>query len=333
MSIKGLFCFAVLISLFFVPVSVYAEKKDKNKNDPLSFEERARVNSYSLISDSIYIDELQEIENHTFFPIDPYTEAYEGMRLIRLLGLHNSLSVKDQFIFIDAVFNNIPQDTIAAGIPIRNIVVPKWYTNGSPLILHITKVFTGNKVPSILILFNTQDGIRDLDADYIKALLPGEEYPCIVKNDTGMFIRAKDYYTIKILPNTIVSGSGAVGKTLPDLNSITNILDKINMTDNYLRDGDPDNDALVEPVLKEAISNKDVAPLNKLHATIQLFMYYLFSKDINNAEKIAKQIPTSIFMSEDAVSTTEIAEFANNDLIPMIKIVKTLNTRDLSFLE
>ena len=183
--------------------------------------EAALMATYRAAGRELVIDELQSAPAATF-AIDPYTQAHEGCRIIRLLGLVDRLSVAEQYAFIDALFRDL-SNPVAFAEPVRNIVVGQWYTNGEPLIVHVTQAFSGDRIPSVGALFNTGEGIRERRYEAMQEQGPAVEYPRLVRDDSGLRMIARELYAIKLLENGQVSASGAVGRDLPDFATIEDV--------------------------------------------------------------------------------------------------------------
>ncbi len=290
--------------------------------------EAAQLATYRAVGEELLIDELQPAPATTFM-IDPYTQAYEGYRIIRLLGLVDRLSVAEQYAFIDALFRDLP-NPVAVAEPVRNIVVGQWYTDGEPLIVHVTQAYSGDRIPSLVAMFNTSDGIRDLGYEAMQAQGPAVEYPRFVRVDGSVRAVAREFYAIKLLENGQVSASGAVGQTLPDFATIEDVRTRVNLTDAYLRDGVRENDTAVVPVLEAVIADETVAPLSRVHARMQLFMYYLFAGDSAAAREVSDALQTWDLMSELTVAETELAEVARIDVPNIIVIAEALASGDTS---
>lgn len=324
----------VILAIFFLSGCV-TEPEKKTGEQPrsgsktegqqnLSSAEKEKVNYYAALSD-FYIDELQINPAGPYFETDPNRQAYEGYNVIRLLGLDKILSQDECLQTIKAMFHSIPVNT-KVGDPIRNIVIPGYYdNNGGPLIIHITFAYSGNKRPSVVCMFNTSKNIRNMDPPYIRRLGPTLAYPRIFNDNGKLTIEGGDVYSFQlIVENGIVSASGAVDRKLPAFDSVTDITEKVNLTDYYLRDADPSNDEEVLPVLYSAISTAD-NPINKLHAYMQLFMYYLFKNDLPQAQEQLDAVQAAGLLQADQVKDTEIASVVEHDMPAILAIAEALS--------
>ena len=305
-----------------------AQSRPEEPAIALTEAQAAQLATYRAVGEELVIDEVQPAPEATFV-IDPYTQAYEGYRIIRLLGLVDRLSVADQYAFIDALFRDLP-NPVAFAEPIRNIVVGRWYSDGEPLIVHVTQAFSGDQIPTLVAMFNTADGIRDRGYEAMQERGPAVEYPRFARVDGSLHAVAREFYAIKLLENGQVSASGAVGQDLPDFATIEDVRTRINLTDAYLRDGVRENDAAVVPVLEAVIGDETVAPLSRVHARMQLFMYYLFSGDLATAQEISDALQTWEIMNELTVAQTELAEVALVDLPNILAIAEALASGDTS---
>ena len=299
----------------------------------LTDEQQAQLASYRALEEgAVLVDELQAIPAEVY-EIDPYTQSYEGYLILRLLGLFDQLSLADQYEFIVALFRDIP-NPVVFGAPVRNIVVGQWYDNDEPLIVHVTLAFSGNDeitLPAIVTAFNSQEGIRQFRHQIIRATGPAVEYPRFAQTDNGTLPVFNEQYVLNVLNSGQVSASRAAGQTdLPDFATVEDVGRRVNLTDDYLRDGDPDNDALVVPVLNEVIEDRSVPALYRVHARLQLAMYHLLAGDLQAAQLVSDEILASELMELPEVSDTELAEFARIDLPNIIAIAGALEAGDPS---
>lgn len=229
------------------------------------------------------------------------------------------MNVKEEYEFLQALFENIPQD-IPVGTPVRNVVIPRWYKNQDPLVLHVTKAYGRDKIPVLLILFNTPGDIREDGAEAIQKQVPAVSLPRF-KNENGkLSIDAQDYYVLSLLPDGTVTASSAVGKKLPSFESMGEVNDRLNLTDAYLRDGDKTNDNLVLPVLNKIIADEKEKPINRTHAYFQLYMYYLFQGDLKATAATIDQLNGSRLLQNPDVEKTELADAARTEL-PRIQVL------------
>jgi hypothetical protein len=301
-------------------------RQSRQTGPSLTEEEMEQLASYKALESGFLVDELNTLEGEVYVA-DPYTQAYEGYRVIRLLGLIEKLTIEEQQQFIQALFSNIPTES-GAGDKVRNIVVANYYENGDPLIVHITKAFSGpNKTPAVVAVFNTAGSIRMFGYKLIKSLGPAVDYPRFIKNSDGMKLVGKEYYSIKFLSSGQVSASSATDKELASFESLEDASERVNLTDNYLRDGNKENDDQVVPVLESVIADESVEPIVRVHANLQLYMYYLFRGDLAKAKEITTSLIDSELMDDSVVSGSELAEAVSNDMPTILKIVENLKSK------
>lgn len=296
----------------------------------LTEEQEIQLESYRALQEgSLFVDELQTSPTSTY-EVDPYTQSYEGYRVLRLLGLVDQLSLADQYEFIAAVFRDIPNPVVFAA-PIRNIAVGQWYENDEPLIVHITLAFTDDQIPAIVAAFNAQRGIRQWGHQVVRFAEPAVEYPRFAQTDDRTLPVFREQYVWNVFDNGQVSASRAAGRTdLPDFSTVQDVRERVNLTDDYLRDGNPDNDAVVVPVLEAVIEDESVPALSRVHASLQLAVYHLFAGDVETAQLVSDEILASELMELPEVSETELAEVARIDLPNILAIAAALESGDPS---
>jgi len=297
----------------------------------LSEIELERLEKYKSLDVNFYIDEIMEIEKGTeLYNLLPETMAYEGMRLISLLELYKTLSIEEQYEFIKALFMNIPVN-IEACKPIRNIVIPKYFNNGEPLIVHVTTALTGNGHPSIVALYNASKLIRKMGAEFVKGMSPEVQYPGIFEINGKKVIYAGGSYTYAILNDNRVSASSAVDKELPKLTAVGDVLEKLNLIDAYLRDGTIDNDVEV-PILNDIITKEDIEPAYLLFAKLQLFIANLFRKDYENARKLVIELMESPLLKDEKVAGGDLENAIRYEIPSIYRIALALAKKDKSYL-
>lgn len=141
----------------------------------LTIEETEQLKTYRTATREIVIDDFIN-PDETLRYANPYTQAYEGYRVLRLFGLHKTLSLPAQYEFVRALYGGLPI-RLTVGAPLRNIIIPGWFSNGEPLLFHITQAFTANQDPVVLALVNTAGGIRRHGYPVIQRLDPAIDYP------------------------------------------------------------------------------------------------------------------------------------------------------------
>lgn len=295
-----------------------------SKSQKLSEEEKGRLSRYRALKEGLLVDELQASQkDQKNFQFLNERMTYEGVLFLRYLGLREILDEKASERFIKALFENIPVDN-PDGEPLRNIVIPQWYKNGYPLILQVTTVFIQGKTrkfPAIVVLMNASDIILDrLGFELARQKDPQYPYPRFMTKDNHTTVEADGTYIFAVQGNMLVSSSLRTSGELPSLESAKTPRAKLNLTDSYLRDENPKNDSNVLPILKEIYENPHSNPLDKLHAGMQLFLYYFFQQDRESAEKIAGELQASPLLENSEISQREIKAIIKEDLTFILRM-------------
>lgn len=293
----------------------------------LSEEEKGRIARYGELREGILVDELRtRQQDEQTFEFTNERMTYEGVLLLRYLGLQNVLSEEEAEQFIKAVFKYIPQEN-PNGAPIRNIVVPRWYKNGMPLILHISTAYVQNKTkkyPAIVVLMNTSDIVIDQFGYQIgREITPQYQYPRFVRKNQDMYLEADGTYVFVVQGNGLVSASTRMSDTIPPIEASMPPRTKLNLTDSYLRDENPKNDSIVLPILKEIYEGEKTAPSDRLHAGLQLFLFYFFHQETDKAEAMAEELQASPLLN-DGGPRREISSIIKKDLPLIIMINRRL---------
>jgi len=295
-----------------------------SKSQQLSEEEKMRLSRYRALKEGLLVDELQASQKGRQ-TLRFYNErmTYEGVLFLRYLGLREILDEEASEKFIKALFENIPVDN-PDGEPVRNIVIPQWYKNGFPLILQVTTVFIQGKTrkfPAIVVLMNASDIILDrLGFELARQKDPQYPYPRFMTKDNHTTVEADGTYIFAVQGNMLVSSSLRTSGELPSLESAKTPRAKLNLTDSYLRDENPKNDSNVLPILKEIYEDPNSKPLDKLHAGMQLFLYYFFQHERECAEKIAGELQTSPLLENSEISQREIKSIIMEDLAFILRM-------------
>lgn len=291
---------------------------------PLSVEEHQRLERYRALTREIEIDDFVDYEQPIRY-VNPYTQAYEGYRILRLFGLHRSLSLPARYECIRALYSMAPT-RIVVGAPVRNIIIPGWFVSGDPLIFHVSQAYTGSQQPVMVVLTNTASGIRKHGYPVIQRLDPAVDYPRFVDTGTTYAVIADEQYSTVLFPDGRVSASGALGHQLPAFDELPDSRSVINLSDAYLRDEDMSNDdAVVEPLLAVA-SNDAEDTLLRVHARLQLFMYHLFQGDLDRAERTAEEARDFMLGREEDFSESGTDELVLEDAPSILKIAHALET-------
>ncbi len=134
-----------------------------------------------------------------------------------------------------------------------------------------------------------------------------------------------DAYSISWLEDGFVSASSAVGKELPDFSTAGDDFKKVNLADDWIRDGNLDNDSEVLIVLSEIIERDEIKPIGKVFARMQLFMYHLFHGEIESAQLVIDELNKSGLLELPEVTDTEVGVLAKRDLQRILDIAVRLS--------
>jgi len=297
--------------------------KDKGATAfPLTVEQYEQLETYRKINREIDIDDFVDYEQPIRY-VNPYTQAYEGYRILRLFGLHRLLSLPARYECIRALYSAVPT-RIVVGAPIRNIIIPGWFVSGEPLILHVSQAFTGSQQPVMVVLANTESGIRRHGYPVIQRLDPAVEYPRFVDTGTSYAVIANEQYATVLFPDGRVSASSALGHQLPNFDDLPDSRAIINLSDAYLRDEDTENDGVVVEPLLAVASNDAEDPLLRVHARLQLFMYHLFQGDLTRAERTAEEARDFMLGREEDFSESGTDKLVLEDVPSILKIARAL---------
>lgn len=294
------------------------------KPQQLSEEEQRRISHYGELRNGILVDELRTAQpNEPILRFHNERISYEGVLLLRYLGLRDVLGFEESEQFVRAVFEKIPTDN-PDGVPLRNIVVPRWYQKGFPLVLQISTVFIKEKTrqfPAIVLLMNVNGAMIDqFGVKMVRQLNPQYQYPRFFTRDNTTAVEADGVYLLVVQGNMRVSSSTRMSGDLPSLDSAKTPRAKLNLTDAYLRDENPKNDSIVFPVLKEIYENEKSEPLDRLHAGLQMFLYYFFQQDTEKAEEIAEQLKASPLLDNTVIARMELPSIIREDLPLILKL-------------
>ncbi|MCX7787826.1 MAG: hypothetical protein N2442_09025 [Spirochaetes bacterium] len=292
----------------------------------LNEEEQKRVSRYGELKNGLLVDELRTPQrDEQTLRFSNERMSYEGVFLLRHLGLRGVLDEEESEQFIRAVFERIPTDN-PNGAPLRNIVIPRWYREGSPLILQINTTIIQDKAktyPVILVLLNANGTVIDqFGYKVAQELRPTYTYPRFERRNGNRYLEADGTYLFMVQGNGLVSSSTRTSGELPSLDSAKTIRAKLNLTDSYLRDENPKNDTMVFPVLKEIYEDRKSQPLDRLHAGLQLFLFYLYQQKDDEAEEIAQQLRISTLLEHEGVVRTEIPSIIREDLPFILKVTR-----------
>ncbi len=295
------------------------------KPQQLNEEEQRRVSYYGELKNGLLVDELWTAQqNEQTLRFSNERRSYEGVLLLRYLGLRGVLNEDESEQFIRAVFDRIPTDN-PNGEPIRNIVIPKWFKGGSPLILQIATTIIKDKAkreyPAIVVLLNANGAVIDqFGYKVAQELNPTYQCPRFASRNGKRYLEADGTYVFIVQGNMLVSSSTLMSGDLPPLDSAKTPRAKLNLSDSYLRDENPKNDSIVFPVLKAMYEDEKSEPLDRLHAGLQLFLYYLYQQNDDEAEVIAKQLQASPLLGNSGVARMEISSIIREDLPFILKM-------------
>ncbi|MFQ3620325.1 MAG: hypothetical protein SNJ78_05185 [Spirochaetales bacterium] len=297
----------------------------------LSEEESTRIHNYKNLPGKLHIDPLQPPETSgPFHNLSNECKAYEGVALLRLLGLRNLLDEELSLQFIQGMFEGIPQQN-PTGKGIRNLVVPHWYKNGTPLIVHLTtataRVQEEKREQALVILLNTpSDFIAQFGVSIVREMvIPKYTYPRFISLGSKAIIEADGVIVFFLYGQRFAAASETYsGESLPEFETVKDVQSRLNLTDAYLRDADPRNDEKVLPVLTEIYQGTQYSPQHRLHAGAQLFLYYLYQQKDQEAGDIAQQLSNSPLLSSPDLSKTALPAIIKEDLPLILAINRRL---------
>ena len=338
-SLGGLFLVLItMISLFSCVSSRVASQRDSSNTagtaidelvpneQNLNVEELADVVLWKSTNQLIFVqNHLEPTEENTALEYNPWIASYEGFRMASLLGLDADFSTDEMFQFIQALFDNMPSD-VETGALVKSIVVSDWYDDGSPLVINVTRAFSGNQKPTVVFMLNTWDNLRQYGLPLIKKAGIAYEYPRL-KTPEGDFLQEfMDSYSMSWMDGGFVTASGAVGTELPPFSSVESDFEKLNLSDDWIRDGNLSNDTDILTVLSEIIIKDEVEPIGKVFSRMQLFMYHLFHGEVGNAQSVIDELNESGILELPEVSGTELGVLAKRDLQRILEIAVMLST-------
>lgn len=304
-------------------------KTEAPKPQALSPEEQDRYTGYRNLTEGLFVDEFFAPGNKKD-TIRFHTEciSYEGVRFLRYLGLRKVLNEEESRRFIQAVFEGIPRENPPT-LPIRNIVVPRWYITGFPLILQITttRIKSENEeFPALLVLMNVHGGLLEaFGPGVLRTMKPQYPYPRFVKGDKKTMLEADDFYVFAIRGNMIMTSSACTSKELPPIGSAKTNTEKINLADSYLRDEDPSNDSTVYPVLKTIYDDESSSPVERLYAGANIFLFYLYQKEDRMAEEMMNELNASPLLENSQMNNADIKQLIQEDLPLILSINRRLS--------
>jgi|GEM_PF-3311899 len=294
---------------------------EQNLND----EELADIVLWKSINQSVFVqNHLEPTEENTVLEYNPWIASYEGFRMASLLGLDADFTTDEMFQFIRALFDDMPND-VETGALVKSIVISDWYNDGSPLVINVTRAFSGNKIPAVVFMFNTWDNLRKYGLPLIKQAGIAYEYPRLKTPEGDFRQEFMDSYSMSWMDDGFVTASGSVGKELPLFSSAESDFEKLNLSDDWIRDGNLDNDSDILTVLSEIILKDEVEPIGKVFSRMQLFMYHLFHGEVENAESVIDELNKSGILELPEVSDTEIGVLAKRDLQRILEIAVMLS--------
>jgi hypothetical protein len=291
-------------------------------NQDLNETEKEKIESYKIL-DHVAVDELIEYDGDNYFDVALNRAVYEIYPMLRIFGLHEKLTNDEKSIIIKAVFENIPRD-LETGIPIRNIIIPSYFSDNNPLIIHVTFAFSGDMHPTIVNLTNTKGNIRQTGYSTIQNAGVGFQYPRIANVNNRMIIQSDNNYSMAVLSDGIISASSSIDKELPPINENGDTLEMLNLTDDYLRDGNLNNDDEVLSIIKKTISDNTKEPMLRLFANMQLYIYYLFKNDLDSAGNVIEAIDGSGLLDDETIKKSEVFDVAKNDLKNILEIINII---------
>jgi hypothetical protein len=304
------------------PADAIRQYLESRYDQDLNETETEKIENYKLLT-GVVVDELSDHIGNDYFEIDLNRAVYEVYSLLRLFGLHEKLTNEEKSIVVEAIYRKMPSN-IDVGTPIRNIIIPSYFSDNTPLILHITFAYSGNRHPTIVVLTNTRGNIRSSGYKDIQNNGIGFKYPRIATIDEKLVIQSDNNYTMALLSDKIISASSSIDKELPPIDENGDTFEMLNLADDYLRDGNIGNDDAVLPILNKTINDGTKEPLEYVFANLQLYIYYLFKNDLEYASEIIDNINKSGLLDDPAIKDTDLADIVEHDMKNILEIINLI---------
>lgn len=160
-----------------------------------------KVEMYNSSTEKFFVDSFSA-EGGEFMEIDPYSQSLATMKLVYTFGLED-FTILEKRKLATELFGKIPVDDQSAVI--GNLVVSRWFENGEPLIVSVTKVCQWRKQPKIVVLTNTVPLMKSTDAAFVRKI-PNQlvKYPQVIKQDADNYYLGGDVFEFLLEENRLL---------------------------------------------------------------------------------------------------------------------------------
>lgn len=295
--------FIVLISCASAPegVSVKPETPPTVENAYLV----RLAEMYAADTRSVSFNDLQpegQLLGRTHFYLP--TLSYEAFQIALRFDLHQTLTPQEFAFFAYSLFENltIVDKNLAE---IRDVIVPRYFANGAPLVIHVTFLGMGDKLMLVWIA-NTFDQGEDWDPDLAKLrgpLVPVPRFEDIGKRNNGAgalsgIIHIYDGFLTTIQDDQILLD--------PDKTEDREVA--FDLADDYIRDRQRGNEGWIPARLERIGRDESQDPVVRALAYLNLIQHYFYLEDGDSFNLSFEEYKASGLMSDPSLVGNVISE-------------------------
>ena len=166
-----------------------------------------KIERYNSATEKFFVDSFTA-DSENYMVLEPYSQSLVVMKLIYLFGLEDFTIIEKRNLAL-SIFGKIPDGKESAVI--GNLVVPRWFENGEPLIVSFTKVCKWRKKPKIVVITNTVPLLQNAGDDFVrKTPVQLVKYPQVIQQDAERYYLGGDTFEFVIEEDGLLQDSSFV---------------------------------------------------------------------------------------------------------------------------
>lgn len=227
--------------------------------------------------------------------------TYEALNLAMRFDLISRFSAAEFAYFAYALLEKL--DVVDRnGIGLRDIIVPGYFDNGSPLVIHVALLALNDSL-KIVWISNAPEARGDVEQYNYRRTVPLVETPRFEHVNPGRTGGNVENGIIHLYRGGFLT-SQSVNLQLDDHASASDMDVAYRVADAYIRDGNRENDSWIPARLQTISRDEDQDPTVRCMAYLNLVQHYYYLEDNDNLSSSINELVSSGILKHEKVIGT-----------------------------
>jgi hypothetical protein len=245
--------------------------------------------------------------------VDRESAAYEAMLWFRFMGVADRLDAAQLLEGAQALFGHVPE-AFEAGLALRDVVVPAYFYDGSPLVVSVRVYRDSRGRPVVAASHNADPALLAGAGTSSSARKAGPKfaYPPALEGDVES--SRGDSWLFTIGPDGFVSSLADLDAPPPEFTAGIDPASCVVLADRAFRDGKAEGDAEAIRALRDLERDERITGYLAAMVRIRLVQGYLYSGDLALAESALAGFTASKAFQDPAFARSEAYALVIKDL-------------------